>query len=150
MPKGRPKKSQISDARTLATGGTMVSVAQRPPSASTGISAKVAEAHIGLTNARMEGKEQLEPRAKRPRYTRGLLWDDEDDVLSATAQYSLTATPVPQVPIEESSNRALMETIRTNPHLFKIDCKINVDRYCLECIPLQSMPWTSLVLIPFS
>jgi hypothetical protein len=41
----------------------------------------------------------LEPCAKHPCYTpcytQGLLWDDEGDVLSATAQYSLTATPVP-------------------------------------------------------
>jgi hypothetical protein len=100
MPKGKPKKGQISDVRTLATGGTVVSVAQRPLSANTGISAKVAGAHIGLMNVRMGGKEQLEPCAKCPRYAQGLLWDDEDDVLSTTAQYSLTTAPVPQVPVK--------------------------------------------------
>jgi hypothetical protein len=81
------------------------------------------------TSAKRGRKPGLEPPAKRPRYTRGLLWDDEDDVLSATAQYSLTATPVPRVPIEELTNKALMNTISSNPTLFKVDCKINVDRF---------------------
>ena len=53
----------------------------------------------------------------------GLLWDNVDDVLSATAQYSLTAAPVPCVPIEVSTNETLMNTICSNPHLFKVDCK---------------------------
>jgi hypothetical protein len=57
-----------------------------------------------------------------------LLWDNEDDILSATAQYSLTAVPVPCVPTKELSNKALVKTIQTNPHLFKLNCKINVDR----------------------
>jgi hypothetical protein len=82
-----------------------------------------------LMSARRERKEQLEPCAKRPRYMWGLLWDDEDDILSATVQYSLTTVPEPQVPIEKSSNKALMEMICTNPHLFKADCKINVNRF---------------------
>ena len=74
-------------------------------------------------------KEMLEPRAKRPRYTRGLLWDDDDDTLSATAQWSLTATPVPSVPQEEYENRAAVETITSYPHLFKIVTPIKVDRF---------------------
>jgi hypothetical protein len=71
----------------------------------------------------------LEPRAKRPRYTRGLLWDDDDDVRSATVQYSLTADPVPDVPIEELTNETLMNTLQSHPDLFRVDCKINVDRF---------------------
>lgn len=80
-------------------------------------------------SARSLRKEGIEPRAKRPRYTRGLLWDEEDDTLSATAQYSLTAEPVPSVPPEEMNNDLLRETIRSNPDLFKVECKINVDRF---------------------
>jgi hypothetical protein len=38
--------------------------------------------------------------------------------------------PVPHVPVEELSNKALSETIHSNPHLFKVNCKINVD--CFE------------------
>jgi hypothetical protein len=82
-----------------------------------------------LTSARSPRREELEPRAKRPRYTRGLLWDDRDDVLSATAQYSITAAPVPRVPVAEAANHALASTIGSNPHLFSVDCKINVKRF---------------------
>jgi hypothetical protein len=84
--------------------------------------AKGVKDHIGSTSVRSLGREELEPRAKCPRYTRGLLWDDEDEVLSSTAQYSLTAVPVPRVPIVESANQALMDTIHSNPHLFLVDC----------------------------
>jgi hypothetical protein len=65
-------------------------------------------------NARKGRKEELEPQAKHPRYTCGLLWDNKNDVLSASTQYLLTAVPVPCVPTEESSNEALMETIHAN------------------------------------
>ena len=70
----------------------------------------------------------LEPRAKRPRYTRGLLWDEDDDVLSATAQWLLTAYPVLPVPPDEFENIAAVNTINSNPHLFKIITPIKVDR----------------------
>ena len=80
-------------------------------------------------NAREARSEEFEPRAKRPRYTRGLLWDAGDDRLSVTAQYSLTAAPVPRVPDKELENKELINTIKTHPHLFKIDCPILVDRF---------------------
>ena len=54
--------------------------------------------------------------------------DNQDDVLSVTAQYSLTTVPVSCVLTEESSNKALMETICTNPHLFETDCNIKIDQ----------------------
>ena len=77
-------------------------------------------------NARKERREKLEPCAKCPHYTCSLLWDDKDDVLSTTTQYSLTTMPVPCVSIKELSNKGLMNTLHTNPHLFKIDCRINI------------------------
>ena len=80
-------------------------------------------------SARASKAEALEHRAKRPRYTRGLLWDGEEDLLSATAQYSLTAQPLPDVPVEESHNLALMKTIRDHPHLFKVNCPVKVERF---------------------
>jgi hypothetical protein len=64
------------------------------------------------------------------------LWDDEDAVLSANAQYSLTAAPAPCVPVAESKNKALANTLLSNP---KVDCKLNIDcfRQLLECHPNQ-------------
>ena len=71
----------------------------------------------------------LEPRAKRPKYTRGLLWDDADDTMSATAQWSLTAAPVPMVPQDELDNVPAVNTIAQHPHLFQITTPIQVDRF---------------------
>ena len=78
------------------------------------------------TASRSEGT--LEPRAKRPRYTRGLLWDRSDDTLSSTALWSVTADPVPMVPADEFDNLPAIETIDTHPHLFKITTPIKVNR----------------------
>jgi hypothetical protein len=93
------------------TDGTEESAAQRVQNASISTSAKRAEDLIELTNVKGLRREELEPRAKHPHYTQGLLWDDEDDTLSATAQYSLFAAPLPRVPVNESSNKSLMNTI---------------------------------------
>ena len=129
--RGSPKGSQISDAKTPVTDGTEEFAVRKHRSASTlaDIFVKDAVDHTELMNARRKELAALEPRAKRPRYTRGLLWDDGDDVLSATAQYSLSATPVPRVPLAESSNPVVKQTIADHPHLFKIDCHINVTRF---------------------
>ena len=102
---------------------------------------------MGSTTARRTESGVLEPRAKRPRYTRGLLWDNEDDVLSTTAQYSLTAAPVPRVPFAESSNPIVQKTITDHPHLFKVDCHINVDRF-EELLVVSPQPAICTVCVP--
>jgi hypothetical protein len=58
MPKGKPKKGWTSDVRILVTSGTTVSVAQKPLSANTGISAKVARAPIGLMSYVRKGENE--------------------------------------------------------------------------------------------
>jgi hypothetical protein len=123
------QRNQISNAKTRVTGGIEASVNQKPPTASTGTSASAAEGATELKNARSHRSETLEHRAKRPRYTRGLLWDDEEDLLSATAQYSLTAEPLPCIPLKEALNTDLMNTIRDHPDLFKVDCPVNIERF---------------------
>jgi hypothetical protein len=137
--KGRAKANQTSAQKIPATDGTEVSVARRPQTANIDMFAKNVGGHIRPTSVKSPRREELEPRAKRPRYTRGLLWDDEDEVLSSTAQYSLTAAPVPRVPIEESANQALMDTIHSHPHLFSVNCRLNVERFAklLQAHPNQ-------------
>ena len=68
----------------------------------------------------------LEPHAKHPKYTRGLLWDDEDETMSATAQWSITAAPVPMVLQDELNNEAAINTIAQHSHLFQITALIQV------------------------
>ena len=71
----------------------------------------------------------LEPHAKRPKYTWGLLWDNEDDTMSTTAQWSVTAAPVPMVPQDELGNVPAVNTIAQHPHLFQITTPIRVDHF---------------------
>jgi hypothetical protein len=87
-----------------------------------------AEESIGRQDAPNQ-KGVLEPRANHPRYTRGPLWDDNDDLLSSTAQWSLTAHPVLRVPEQEYQNLAALKTITLHPELFTVDCRINVGRF---------------------
>ena len=71
----------------------------------------------------------LEPHAKHPKYTQGLLWDDKDDTMSATAQWSVTAAPVPMVPQDELNNEAAVNMIAQHSHLFQIMTPIQVGRF---------------------
>jgi hypothetical protein len=118
----------ISGQMRHAVDGTQVTADKRPQSASTATYATSAEESIRKRTA-PSLKGVLEPRAKRPRYTRGLLWDEDDDLLSSTAQWSLTAEPVPRVPEQEYLNSAALETITSHPELFSVDCSINVERF---------------------
>jgi hypothetical protein len=70
----------------------------------------------------------LEPHAKHPHYTQGLLWDDNDDLLSATFQWSITAEPIPYVPDEEYRNEIAVNTLNSHSHLFKVVTPIKVNQ----------------------
>jgi hypothetical protein len=82
-------RKQTIGMTSPVSSGTLVNATRKHLSADTGISAKSAERTTGRVNISLN-KGMLEPRAKRPCYTRGLLWDDSDDTLSLTAQWSLT------------------------------------------------------------
>jgi len=74
-----PKENQISDVRTPVTDGTAEFVVPKHLNANIDTSVKSAEARIELMNAGNPLRsqlEELEPRAKHPHYTCGLLWDD--------------------------------------------------------------------------
>jgi hypothetical protein len=118
----------ISGQTKHVVDGTQATVDKRLQSASTATYAASAEESIRERTA-LSLKEVLEPRAKHPRYARGLLWDEDDDLLSSTAQWSLTAQPVPRVPEQEYLNLAALETITSHPELFLVDCRINVERF---------------------
>ena len=67
-----------------------MSAAQRPQSANIGISARNVEDLTESMSARRERRVELEPHAKHPHYTHGLLWDNEDDVLRVPHGYGNT------------------------------------------------------------
>ena len=76
-----------------------------------------------------QSKAVPEPQTRCPHYTQGLLWDDNNGILSSTAQWSLMANPVLSVPYKEYNNSAAVNTIHSNPHLFKITTPIKVDHF---------------------
>ena len=111
-----------------ATNGTLVSAPNMHLSANTSTSARTVERTTELRVAK-QSNGALEPCAKCSKYTQGLLWDEEDDTLSVTALWSITAAPVPTVPQDEFDNMAAVETINTHPHLFKITTPIKVGHF---------------------
>ena len=81
----------------------------RPWNVSTNMSVKNVRESARQMNTGAPRTEVLKHHAKHLWYTRGLLWDDKEDLLSTTAQYSLSAQPLPDIPVEESHNVALMK-----------------------------------------
>ena len=68
---------------------------------------------------------------KRPRYMERSVWTDVDSspLVSPTAACTLSDEPLPRPSTQEYSNLDAMNTVRNNPHLFKIVTPINVDRF---------------------
>jgi hypothetical protein len=62
-----------------------------------------------------------------PRYKRGYIWSGDRHVPDSFSNSSLFASPLPSVPINELQNRVALDTISSNPELFKIVTPINVD-----------------------
>ena len=93
---------------------------------SIGMFAKSAMGNTERENTR-GSRSMPEGQAKCPRYMRGLLWTDNDAIVSSTAQWSLTAKPMPDVPLHEFQNKAATDMLESNPHLFKVVCPVNVE-----------------------
>ena len=78
-------------------------------------------------------------------------WTDADTspLISPTAACTLSDEPLPRPSLQEFSNLDAMQTIRDNPHLFKIVTPINVDRFesLLETHP--NKPFVQSVCISF-
>jgi hypothetical protein len=66
---------------------------------------------------------------KRPRYLRELVWAENECFESLSILATFTAPPLPSPPISALSDRAVAETVRSNPDLFRIITPINVDRF---------------------
>lgn len=64
-----------------------------------------------------------------PKYRRFNVWDDIGHRLPNTADWTLTARPLPRPPEGELSNVLNATTIRNNPSLFCVSTPINVDRF---------------------
>ena len=65
----------------------------------------------------------------QPKYLRYNSWREEHTFSLCTADWTLTAPPIPPPPQHELANPIAAKTIQENPHLFKIVTPINVDRF---------------------
>ena len=57
------------------------------------------------------------------------MWTDVDLGISRAALWTKDAMPLPSVPLEEFKNMEAINTIFSNPHLFKIVTPINISRF---------------------
>jgi hypothetical protein len=109
------------------SSGMLASAPKRRRTASIDMFARYATENTEKGNTRRSSS-ICEPRAKRPRYTRGLLWATGDEFLSSTARWSLSADPAPDVPPNKFLNAPAIRTLADHPHLFRIKCPVNVDQ----------------------
>lgn len=70
----------------------------------------------------------FEPHAKRPRYLRDFIFNDDDSSTSPTALSSETDRPLPRPPPSEYT-LPVIKTIVQNRHLFKIITPINIEKF---------------------
>jgi hypothetical protein len=67
--------------------------------------------------------------AKRPKYARELIWAKDEYFRTTTADSTEEEAPVPRPPQHELQNRVALNTIKKEPHLFKIVTPIRVDKF---------------------
>ena len=90
-----------------------------------GIKRKTAEPTTPLKAPRGSDDE----RWKRPHWTRGFLWSDNDISKSPSATATETTDLMPDVPLSELLSPIPNETISKNHHLFKIVTPIKVNHF---------------------
>ena len=126
MVEEREREAKTGKKMNLATSGmTENAVKQR----------KTAEGCTSATNAEREDIEERNVGnnsvPKRPKYLERSVWTDTDasPSFSPTACSTLTDKPLPRPPAEEFLNSDALNTIRDNPHLFKIITPINIHQF---------------------
>jgi hypothetical protein len=64
-----------------------------------------------------------------PKYRRLNAWDPDNDRFTNTADWTVTAQPLPRPPAEELSNVTNCHTFSQNTHLFCVSTPIHVDKF---------------------
>jgi hypothetical protein len=139
---GEPMAEEAS-AEKLAGGG-MKGVAPIPLRTVTTLTAaqNAAATHTPVLSVN-NSVSSVDRWARRPRYVRDLVWADNEPTRMTLAAWTESAPPLPSPPANELSNPIALQTIRDNPHLFKIITPVDVDR--LELL-LSSHPNRPLVI----
>ena len=92
----------------------------------------IAALDVGV-NTRGETAIREKCQAKQPHYAHGLLWDanniSSSDDFSDMARWGLTTSPVPGMPPREFENLKALRTIQMNPHLFQVNCSLNIAHF---------------------
>ena len=82
-----------------------------------------------------------------PKFAQDLIWGTVGDTISPSAQYSLSADPLPCPPLSELSNIVANKMIHDNPALFKIVCNINIGRFVQLLEDHLNQPFVQSVII---
>lgn len=122
--RARVRKVSI-EMKNPATSRMQGNAPRRRRTASIGTHVKYAMGSIGKESTN-QSKSVYEAQAKHPRYTRGLLWEEGDEILSSTARWSISTEPAPDVPPDEFLNGPAVQTLLNLPYLFCIKCPVNV------------------------
>lgn len=86
-----------------------------------------------------------EPRAKRPRYLRDFIWNDDAIATSPTALSSETDHPLPRPPSSEFT-LPVVKTITQNRRLFKIVTPINIEAFESLLVTHPNQPFVKSVI----
>ena len=122
-----PELEATGESQTLATWGMKSNATSRYCCVNIDTSVSSAEEHISKGHAHEWSQEVLKLHGDHPWYACELLWGWGKEEIGPTVLYSLTADPLPRLPLSIFQNKAAMKTLLGNPKLFKITCLINVD-----------------------
>jgi hypothetical protein len=64
-----------------------------------------------------------------PKYLRYNTWDPHDGLSPSSADWTITAPPIPPIPEKEILNPVVAKTVNEHPELFKVVTPINVDQF---------------------
>ncbi|PPQ92713.1 hypothetical protein CVT25_014020 [Psilocybe cyanescens] len=128
----------LQDAQDVQVGDPKsVTVSMQLGGASSGRNAHSSTSASHANNVDMENwtaksLRESEIVGKRPKYLRHNVFRDDGRVSRSTAEWTLSALPLPQPPPTEINNPIVNKTIRENPDLFEVRTPINVDQF--ECL----------------
>ena len=89
---------------------------------------------------------RIEAQGARPRHLRYNIWNPEGDVAATTAEWTLTAKPLPRQPQHDLENELIAVMLKERPDLFKITTPIHVDVLEAMLVDHPNQPFVTCVL----
>ncbi|PPQ85183.1 hypothetical protein CVT25_004190 [Psilocybe cyanescens] len=119
--------AQAGDPKSV-TVSTQLGGASSERNASSSTSASPAN-NVDMENWTARSLRESEIVGRRPKYLRHNIFRDDGLVSRSTAEWTLSAMPLPQPAPAEINNPIVNKTIEENPDLFEVCTPINVDQF---------------------